>query len=293
MPVPAWFLHPCTLAAPKPSSNRGATSCCSSCASSMDQTWDSYSTGTSSDASSMSINNSITLCSAGLGDDCSITSSSLTSSSSSIGNFTAVSSGNSSSCRFCGSDGRPRLSLDLSCGFGTYVSDPRYIDAAHQHLHRGLDRMELSSKVCWKPNKVQSWLGRLLPGIRGHSSSSSVTGAGGSSPRTSQTGSSSGTGVGSIAVAAPCSPGSGSRQGSKPSFAVSLSKVAAWQVPSDTDRRFAEGFLFWAVQHKLEQLLVHYGVLPASFSQGVGGSSCVIDGTVGVTPTRPAVFSWG
>jgi hypothetical protein len=47
----------------------------------------------------------------------------------------------------------------------------------------------------------------------------------------------------------------------KPSFAVTLSKAAAWKVPSDPDRRFAEGFMFWAVQHKLELLLQGYGIL--------------------------------
>jgi hypothetical protein len=38
-------------------------------------------------------------------------------------------------------------------------------------------------------------------------------------------------------------------------------------VPADTDRRFAEGFMFWAVQHKLEQLLEQYGVLPRQQKQ--------------------------
>lgn len=63
------------------------------------------------------------------------------------------------------------------------------------------------------------------------------------------------------ASSVPHASGSGARPNNKPGLTVSLSKVAAWQVPSDTDRRFAEGFLFWAVQHKLEQLLTQYGVL--------------------------------
>lgn len=156
--------------------------------------------------------------------------------------------------------GRPRLSLDLSIGFGSYVIDPRYIDEASPNLmHRGLERMELAARVCWRPSKVQSWLGRLLPGIRSHACSnsgnitSSSSNTGGNSPRAA--------GVAGSA-AAVCSASSGGKQGAKPSFAVTLSKAAAWQVPADTDRRFAEGFMFWAVQHKLELLLEQYGVLP-------------------------------
>jgi hypothetical protein len=151
------------------------------------------------------------------------------------------------------------------------VIDPRYIDEASPNLvHRGLERIELFARVCWRPSKVQSWLGRLLPGIRGHANGSSCSaGSGGSSSGnvgiTLPSSSSSNQAAGSLAAAsaaAACSPGGGHKQGSKPSFAVTLSKAAAWQVPSDTDRRFAEGFMFWAVQHKLEQLLEQYGVLP-------------------------------
>lgn len=284
MPVPAWFLHPCTLAAPRPcSSSRG---CCGSCASSMsgmtlDQTWESYSTGTSS-GSSMSISSSIALCSSAAGmsaDSRSLATTSLTSSGS-LGNIASAASGSSGICS-CRGDGRPRLSLDLSCGFGTYVSDPRYIDAAQHKQPRGLERMELSSRVCWKPSKVQSWLGRLLPGIRGHSSSST----GNSSPRASHHAGSS-TGAGSSAAIAACPLSS--RSGAKPSFAVNLSKVAAWQVPSDTDRRFAEGFLFWAVQHKLEQQLKHYGILQQGNSRHSGSADSSTSSTLSCQACMPA-----
>uniref|UniRef100_A0A383VKV1 F-box domain-containing protein n=1 Tax=Tetradesmus obliquus TaxID=3088 RepID=A0A383VKV1_TETOB len=286
-PVPAWFLHPCTLAAPRPSSSSGSSCGTSSCASSvsgmaLDQTWDSYSSSTAgSSASSMSISQSAMLCSAapfGRGDNSSLASSSL-SSSGSLGACTAmISSSVASTCSGSsnGPCGRPRLSLDLSIGFGSYVIDPRYIDEGSPNLvHRGLERIELSARACWRPSKVQSWLGRLLPGIRGHSNGSSNScgagsaGSGSSSGNVGITlpssGSSSSPGASSLAAAtaaAGCSPVSGHKPGSKPSFSVTLSKAAAWQVPQDTDRRFAEGFMFWAAQHKLEQLLEQYGVLP-------------------------------
>ncbi|KAF6255196.1 hypothetical protein COO60DRAFT_1641750 [Scenedesmus sp. NREL 46B-D3] len=183
--VPAWFLHPCTLAAPCPSSSGGSSCGAGSCASSLsgmalDQTWDSYSSATAgSRASSMSIGQSAMLCSAAPfehGDSGSLARGSL-SSSGSLGACTAMAtSSGASTCSGSGNSpcGRPRLSLDLSIGFGSYVIDPRYIDEASPTLmHRGLERIDLSARACWRPSKVQSWLGRLLPGIRGHSSGSS------------------------------------------------------------------------------------------------------------------------
>jgi hypothetical protein len=60
------------------------------------------------------------------------------------------------------------------------------------------------------------------------------------------------------------SPGGGAarRDSCCASFAVTASKAAVWQVPEDPDFRFSEGVAFWVVQHKAEQLLEHYGILP-------------------------------
>jgi hypothetical protein len=111
-----------------------------------------------------------------------------------------------------------------------------------------------------------SWLNRLLPaGIRSHGSSGS-TGSHASSG-------SSGAAVGAVGLGSGSSgAGSGSTVGSplgvkkegssRPVCAVTVSKAAVWQVPEDPEFRFDQGFAFWVVQHKAEQLLQHYGVLP-------------------------------
>jgi len=252
-PVAAWFLHPCTLAAPKLLSSSNTSSLnssgsSSSSASSMsgltqDANWDTYSIAASSSASSgMSIAHSAALCSA-------VSSLSFTS--------TKCSSGSSGAAAGT-TVGRPRLCLDLSHGFGSYVSDPRYLDeSARYQRPRGLERLELADRVCWRPSKVQSWLGRLLPGIRAHGCSSS----GGSSSSSSSTVAGSGSSISSCVVGSPGS--SALKAGSvRPSFAVTVGKAAVWQVPEDPEYRFMEGFEFWAVQHKAEQLLEHYGILP-------------------------------
>ncbi|KAF8069448.1 hypothetical protein HT031_001564 [Scenedesmus sp. PABB004] len=275
--VPAWFLHPCTLAAPRPGADGGgcggaggggcgggtagggAGSCGGgSCASSvsgmaLDGSWDAHSCASTSGLSSIST--SAALCSAGTASD----SASLTSSLTSSGSLATMASsaagcGGGAGCGSGCGGGQPRLSLDLSVGFGSYVIDPRYIDEAGPSLQdRGLERLELTSRATWRASKVQSWLGRLLPGIRGHASSH----AGGGPPP----GGAPGGGGAPPAGAAPGGCGHGGKPGARPSFAVTLSKAAAWQVPSDTDRRFAEGFMFWAVHHKLEQLLRQHGLL--------------------------------
>lgn len=265
-PVAAWYLHPCTLAAPKlpaaGSSNSLASSGSSSCASSMststaqDANWDSYSLTASSFSSGMSIAHSAALCSAV--------------SSLSTGSMRdSFSRGSGSSA---GSIGRPRLCLDLSHGVGSYVSDPRYIDeATRSRKPRGIERLELAGRVCWKPKPMLSWLNRLLPaGIRSHHGCSSgcSAGSGGTGSLTS-----SGTGSAGPGGGTGCGSGSGGASGasvpmgvkkesSRPVCAVSVSKAAVWQVPEDPEYRFDQGFAFWAVQHKAEQLLEHYGVLP-------------------------------
>jgi hypothetical protein len=155
-----------------------------------------------------------------------------------------------------GSIGRPRLCLDLSQGVGSYVSDPRYIDEATRNKKpRGIERLELAGRVCWKPKPMLSWLNRLLPaGIRSHSSSGS-SGAAVGGVSTGSSGGGSGSTVGS--------PLGVKKEGSsRPVCAVTVSKAAVWQVPEDPEFRFDQGFAFWVVQHKVEQLLQHYGVLP-------------------------------
>jgi hypothetical protein len=264
-PVAAWFLHPCTLAAPKliaASSNSSLTSSASSsCASSLscnvqDSSWDTYSLTASSSSGGgscgVSIAHSAALCSA---------VSSL-SSAGSMQASTATFSGRS----FSSNVGRPRLCLDLSQGFGSYVTDPRYMDdSARSQKPRGIERLELAGRVCWRPSKVQSWLGRLLPGIRAHgcsnhtgNSNTSSSNAGSISVSCTGGGSSNSQGAGFVVG----SPGGLRKDSSRPSFAVTVGKAAVWQVPEDPEYRFMEGFAFWAVQHKAEQLLEHYGILP-------------------------------
>jgi len=262
-PVPAWFMHPCTLAAPRTSNSAaggftcGNGSCCS-VSTGLDPTWDSHSSATNNScansAVSMSICQSAAFCSAvpsAAGDsNRSLSTTSLTSSGS-------LGLCNSSNCSRCGANawgGGPRLSLDLSTGFGSFVMDPRYIDDASPNMvHKGLERLELANRVCWRPNKVQAWLGRLLPGICSHAVGTVSSSSSGSSGLPGLAGNGSAAAGGSV--------GSGLKPVVKPSFSVTLSKAAAWKVPSDPDRRFAEGFMFWAVQHKLELLLQGYGIL--------------------------------
>lgn len=261
-PVAAWFLHPCTLAAPKliaASSNSSlASSGSSSCASSLscnaqDSNWDTYSLTASSSSGGgsggVSIAHSAALCSA---------VSSL-SSAGSMQASAATTSGRSSS-----SIGRPRLCLDLSLGFGSYVTDPRYMDdSARNQKPRGIERLELAGRVCWRPSKVQSWLGRLLPGIRAHGCSNHTGNS--STGNHANSISVSCAGGGSSSHGSGCvvgSPGGLRKDSSRPSFAVTASKAAVWQVPEDPEYRFMEGFAFWVVQHKAEQLLEHYGILP-------------------------------
>lgn len=259
-PVAAWFLHPCTLAAPKliaASSHSSLTSSgSSSCASSLsctaqDSNWDACSLTASSSGSGssggMSRAHSAALCSA-------------VSSLSSAGCMPA-STGGSSGRNSSSSIGRPRLCLDLSHGFGSYVSDPRYIEeSARNQKPRGIERLELSGRVCWRPSKVQSWLGRLLPGIRAHGCSSG-TGSH-ASIMSLPGGGSGGSGTSSGSSCVVGSPSGARKDSSRPSFAVTVSKAAVWQVPEDPEYRFSEGFAFWVVQHKAEQLLEHYGILP-------------------------------
>lgn len=270
-PVAAWFLHPCTLAAPKPlgttssssmNSSSGSSSCASSLSTAPDPSWDSYSSTASSSASGgstgggMTLSHSAALCSA-------VSSLSFTSKSCSLRSS---------------SSGRPRLCLDLSHGLGSYVSDPRFIDESSRNQRpRGLERLELAHRVCWRPSKVQSWLGRLLPGIRAHGGASSGSGSGnghgggtaGGSPmaasysyHSSSGGGSGGGGFGGSHGGCIVGSPTGRHSSSRPSFAVTVSKAAVWQVPEDPEYRFTEGFAFWAVQHKAEQLLEHYGILP-------------------------------
>jgi hypothetical protein len=270
-PVAAWFLHPCTLAAPKliaASSNSSLVSSgSSSCASSLsftaqDSNWDTYSLTASSSSGgggsgSTSMAHSMALCSA-------------MSSLSPAGSMQQPSTSSSPGARgAAGSIGRPRLCLDLSHGFGSYVTDPRYIDAEEScrgQKARGIERLELSGRVCWRPSKVQSWLGRLLPGIRAHGSSSAHAGSTCShASSVSVSGASSGIGGSAGSSSSGCvvgSPGVPRKDSSRPSFAVTVSKAAVWQVPEDPEYRFSEGFAFWVVQHKAEQLLEHYGILP-------------------------------
>ena len=248
-PVAAWYLHPCTLAAPKlpAAGSSSSLASSSSCASSsgctaQDSNWDNYSFAASSSSSGMSIAHSAALCSA---------VSSL--SGASIKDST-ISSG------FTGSIGRPRLCLDLSQGVGSYVSDPRYIDEATRNKKpRGIERLELAGRVCWKPKPMLSWLNRLLPaGIRSHGSSGSTGGHASSG--------STGAAVGAVGLGSGSTVGSPlgvKKEGSsRPVCAVTVSKAAVWQVPEDPEFRFDQGFAFWVVQHKAEQLLQHYGVLP-------------------------------
>lgn len=255
-PVAAWYLHPCTLAAPKlpaagSSSSLASSSSCgsSSGCTAQDSNWDTYSFAASSSSSGMSIAHSAALCSA---------VSSL--SGTSIKDSTTTSSSSSG-----GSIGRPRLCLDLSQGVGSYVSDPRYIDEATRNKKpRGVERLELAGRVCWKPKPMLSWLNRLLPaGIRSHGCSA------GSGSTGSHTSSGGGAGMGgSVGSAGSAGAGASSPSGvkkessSRPACAVTVSKAAVWQVPEDPEFRFDQGFAFWVVQHKAEQLLQHYGVLP-------------------------------
>jgi hypothetical protein len=310
-PVPAWYLHPCTLAAPKALCGMGSSS--SSCTL-QDANWDSHSLGASSSSSGGGAGGASSSSGGGssgasLAHSAALTSafSSLSFTSTTVGGRAASSSGSLSTTSGGSSGlnagGRPRLCLDLSHGLGSYVIDPRFIDdTARNQRPRGLERLELAGRVCWRPNKVQTWLGRLLPGIRSHSSSSgcrtacngssshsssggsaatglhaAANGAlgltaassgggsnGGSSTTTSSGGGAGGTGSnGSASV--PCGGGSsqgcGTKAGAPLSFAVTVSKAAVWQVPEDPEFRFSEGFCFWAVQHKAEQLLGHYGIL--------------------------------
>jgi hypothetical protein len=221
-----------------------------------DSSWDTYSLTASSSSGGgscgVSIAHSAALCSA---------VSSL-SSAGSMQASTATFSGRS----FSSNVGRPRLCLDLSQGFGSYVTDPRYMDdSARSQKPRGIERLELAGRVCWRPSKVQSWLGRLLPGIRAHdcsnhtgSSNTSSSNAGSISVSCTGGGSSNRQGAGFVVG----SPGGLRKDSSRPSFAVTVGKAAVWQVPEDPEYRFMEGFAFWAVQHKAEQLLEHYGILP-------------------------------
>lgn len=269
-PVAAWFLHPCTLAAPKllaASSNSSLISSgSSSCASSLsftaqDSNWDSHSLtassssgGSGSGSGSASMAHSVALCSA-------------MSSLSPAGSMQPSTSSSTGARGAVGSVGRPRLCLDLSHGFGSYVTDPRYLDtdeSSRGQKARGIERLELSGRVCWRPSKVQSWLGRLLPGIRAHAGSSAHTGSAGSHASGMSVlgacGNSGSAGSGGGCVVG--SPGGARKDSSRPSFAVTVSKAAVWQVPEDPEYRFSEGFAFWVVQHKAEQLLEHYGILP-------------------------------
>jgi hypothetical protein len=304
-PVPAWYLHPCTLAAPK--GLRHSRSCCtsSSACTMADANWDANSLGDSSSSSSSSGGGGG---SADSTDSMSRAHSAALSSALSSLSFTgatrgvdrsshrslaSTSSGSSGGggAGSCCAGGRPRLCLDLSHGLGSYVIDPRCMDEAMRASRpRGLERLELAGRACWRPNKVQTWLGRLLPGIRGsshhhavsyghsgshgHGSSSCSHGAAaGASGRVSYAaiiGGSGGSSGGFGTAAAGHVGGSGSavagdsgggKGGAWPSFAVTVSKAAVWQVPEDPEYRFCEGFMFWAVQHKAEQLLGHYGIL--------------------------------
>lgn len=129
------------------------------------------------------------------------------------------------------SDKDGRLALDLSTGFGSYVIDPRFLEIGQNVVgpvvYGGLERLELGGQLCWRPSRMAALLTRLLPGKSRGSRSSR-------------------------------------QRAQRPSFKLTVSKASVWQVPFDNEQRFAEGFLFTAEQHKLEQLLVHYGILQHS-----------------------------
>lgn len=204
-----------------------------------------------------------------------------------------------------------RLVLDLSCGFGSYVTDPRFADANSSHSSGssggstgasglggscsggGLERLELCGQLAWRPSRVASFFNRLLP-CKGQGSSKAAGGRptspryGGTSPRfgngprleaaasesvNSAGAGGGGSGSGGVSVRGCVGVGY-SRQGGAGGGAVAsppppsstthllgVSKVAVWQVPADTEWRFAEGFLFTAEDHKAEQLLAQYNLL--------------------------------
>jgi hypothetical protein len=197
-----------------------------------------------------------------------------------------------------------RLALDLSCGFGSYVTDPRFSDgggggAAAAPAGAGVERLELCGQLAWRPSRVASFFNRLL------SSKGPASCKGGGarqlSPRPGAGGAyGGGGGGGGVGVGVPgCvgvsysrgggggGGGGGDRdRGGAPGGAAAapppassthllgVSKVAAWQVPSDNEWRFAEGFLFSAEDHKAEQLLGRYRLLapPAPAASAAGGA---------------------
>ncbi len=120
------------------------------------------------------------------------------------------------------------LALDLSTGFGSFVIDPRYLDSHHSPvppLCSGLERLELGDRLCWRQSRMAALLTRFLPG----------RGRGGCGRR----------------------GGRGAMQGVQ----LKVGSVSAWQVPSDNEKRFQEGYLFAAEEQELLQLLMRYGVL--------------------------------
>jgi hypothetical protein len=186
-------------------------------------------------------------------------------------------------------DASGRLMLDLSCGFGSYVTDPRYSSeggaaaaaAAASAGAAGLQRLELCGRLAWRPSRVASFFNRLLTKGQG-SSCKGGSGRSGPSPRHGGAGSGGPQSPG-VSVPGCVSVGYGRGSGNAPqgsaasgaagapappppppassTHVLGVSKVAAWQVPADMEWRFAEGFLFSAEDHKAEQLLAHYDLL--------------------------------
>jgi hypothetical protein len=192
-----------------------------------------------------------------------------------------------------------RLMLDLSCGFGSYVTDPRYSsDAggaaaaaapAAAAAAGGLQRLELCGRLAWRPSRVASFFNRLLTKGQG-SSCKGGGGRSGPSPRHGGSGAAAAASPGApsspgVSVPGCVSVGYGRGGGGAPAGAAAVgpaaapppppppassthvlgvSKVAAWQVPADMEWRFAEGFLFSAEDHKAEQLLKQYGLMERS-----------------------------
>ncbi|GBG00106.1 hypothetical protein Rsub_12847 [Raphidocelis subcapitata] len=182
-----------------------------------------------------------------------------------------------------------RLALDLSRGFGSYVTDPRYAadggagaaagagaggtaavgGAAGAGAGGGLQRLELCGRLAWRPSRVASFFNRFL--AKGPGASCKGGGARAPSPRHGAGGGASGVSVpGCVAVGYGRGGGAAAAAAATPPppppppaslHLLGVSKVAAWQVPADTEWRFAEGYLFSAEDHKAEHLLSKYGLL--------------------------------
>jgi hypothetical protein len=179
-------------------------------------------------------------------------------------------------------DATGRLMLDLSCGFGSYVTDPRYSTdggaaaaaSAAAGAAGGLQRLELCGSLAWRPSRVASFFNRLLTckspaSCKGAPSGRGQPGArfGGGYAIGGYAGSGVGVpgcvGVGGLRSggAAPAAPAPPPPPPASSTHLLMVSKVAAWQVPADTEWRFAEGFMFSAEDHKAEQLLGRYRLL--------------------------------